>query len=349
MKSIKILSLCLAMSLALLSSGCQKDDNTTAHTSSQGRYDWAFSETEESSEIDPFFFSMNIFLDPVLINGEDTTEANPIISYDGSPLELRYSYTHKSEIPVNVTVLFTINGVIQPFRLEGEEEQRTFYQFEALEMTNVRPAFYIDQPLILSSSEPSLVMTHFLANYDYPIDQPSHDPVICLEAFSPVYVQAEESSSPTKPQLDIVPLEQLEYHIEDLSFMEEEQKHSPFSHYGIFQNELPLVSNQFQFEYYIEGSSEDAFYLALCKDEGSYRTVILKDGEPIPAFDGKTYLDWNSAGQNQGIQVKLDSSAFEESPHNYYALTTRIDTIPSAQPVAFDEMASKPMTIAMEK
>ena len=46
MKSIKILSLCLAMSLALLSSGCQKDDNTTAHTSSQGRYDWAFSETE---------------------------------------------------------------------------------------------------------------------------------------------------------------------------------------------------------------------------------------------------------------------------------------------------------------
>ncbi|GAA6396823.1 hypothetical protein [Solibaculum mannosilyticum] len=347
---IKILSLCLVLNLALLSSGCQKDDHTTAQASSQGRYEWASSAREgESSEVDPTFMDSTCFLKPISINGEDILESNSIVSYDGTPLKLRYSFTRTGDIPVNTTVFFTINGVIQPFRLEEEEEERTLYQFESPESTNIRPVFYIDQPIIVSSSQPSLLMVHFLSNYDYQLDQSSYKPISCIETFHHIYIKAEEESSVPELQLDTVSLEQVEYRAEEIYFSDEEQMDIFYYHYGIFKNELPLVSDMFQFEYYMEGTPEDTFYLALSKDEGSYRTVILQDGEPIPAFGGKTYLDWNSAGKDQGIEVQLDSSAFEEGTHNYYALTIPTHIIPSAEDVVYDAMASKPVTIVMEK
>ncbi len=345
---IKILSLCLVLNLALLSSGCQKDDHTTAQASSQGRYEWASSASEgESSEVDPTFMNNTCSLKLISINGEDILEANSIVSYDGTPLKFRYKFTRTGDIPVNTTVFFTINGVIQPFRLE-EEEERTLYQFESPENTSIRPVFYIDQPLILSTSQPSLLVVHFLSNYDYQLDQPSYNSVICSEIFCHQYLKAEEKSPDLELQLDTVSLEQLDYRMEEIPFDDEQQVYTPY--YGIFQNNLSFMNHMFQFEYYMEGTPEDTFYLALSKDEGSYRTVILQDGEPIPAFGGKTYLDWNSAGKDQGIEVQLDSSAFEEGSHNYYALTTRTDIIPSMEPVMLDDVEfTNPTTIVMKK
>ncbi len=85
------------------------------------------------------------------------------------------------------------------------------------------------------------------------------------------------------------------------------------------------ASGSAYFAYDLENLPE--WVLPVQAEPGRHRTVLLMDGEPVPAFDGGYYLDWENESFEQNLIFPLDLSFLpEEGAYNLYSVTIDLET-----------------------
>ncbi len=69
---------------------------------------------------------------------------------------------------------------------------------------------------------------------------------------------------------------------------------------------------------------EELFFYGVPDSAGEYTTVIFVNDQPVPAFGGKTYLDWTCPGRADSMQIiaEIDPSVIpREGQCVMYAVT----------------------------
>src|SRR5699024_7376320 len=110
--------------------------------------------------------TLQIVFRPNDVNGERLDYENPVVSYQQKPLTCDFSLNCDGTRKINCTLFITINGYIQPFRVENGSQEQTSYTIPVEEEDFQKISLTIDHPVYLSSEHPSYVVFHVLANYD---------------------------------------------------------------------------------------------------------------------------------------------------------------------------------------
>ncbi len=306
----------------LITSGCQPITNLQV----EQRYPWA-SSGGDSSMSAPKTETLSVGFFPAEINGKTLDPTSPTVSYEGTPLKCTYNLQHQGSRPVQLTMLITVNGILQPFRMENDTQSQTSYTIPVEEHFFEKITFFIDDPVNLSADKTSYVTIHILANYDDLLDGEEDNVLYNLSVYQWFLIP------PVEPQW-IADAE--EPQIASLDQIEAKQNVVPKavneeypSCRGIFQENLFFdQEGNPAMPQYLTCDSEKQIYLALWQNKsGRYRTLILQDGKPLAAFAGDYYLDWETSGPEQDWEIPLSSDLLTSGKHNYYAITYDLDAL----------------------
>ncbi|WP_390487186.1 hypothetical protein [Solibaculum mannosilyticum] len=302
---------------------------------SQGnRYDWDTSRHPETETLQVGFF-------PNGVNGEQLDYENPTVSYDNGPMTCDFSLTCDGTRKINCTLFVTVNGYIQPFRVENGGEEQTSYTIPVKEEDFQKISLTIDRPVYLSSEHPSYVAIHLLANYDELLENESDEGSYSLSVYEFFRISPVSSDLATKefpPSASAEEVGAVQNGLPD-----EAVGYNGIS-YGVVRDEDQ--TGMPSFKRWMKNDSSENYRLALQQEAGRYRTILLRDGQLVEAFGGKSYLDWESSGLGNYWEVPISPDVLGKGSHIYYAVTYCLD-IMNGDTVQCPFLVTEPYTIVV--
>ena len=295
------------LSAALVVTACggreTEDSSTTEPTN---RYDLV--ESSESELPVDLMLNFNI----ANINGKyrsDTLEA----PYTGGEVtaEVQMSQAGVEELPVQF--LTFLDGVLQPFCLDGGEEGQSHTITMPQGSENHTVSF---TPGIVKPGEPVTLTIVGLFGFTEKLTADSFayraiSPAVCL-GFSVNLIA--DSSLEAKEGPDFAPeapaltLGEIQYHLDTREGLEGQSSGYYFSYDPDTPEDFP------------------EWFLPVSGEPGRHRTILLMDGEPVPAFGGEYYLDWESSTAEESYVFPLDLSFLPaEGSHNLYSVTIDLE------------------------
>lgn len=274
-------------------------------------------------------YSLSFNLNCTSVNGKRVTYEEPLIYEGGAlPFVLEAS-TIAESMDCDVNFLCAVNGALIPSRLNEEPQAQISHVLSFPKGSTKTITLTVDSlnlPMDRSSNLHLIAVAN--CNQKSPSNMMGFYPRI-LSSYSYLISPAQGNGSDQEIEQSVVRLEDYsdyqtnsrpDYYSEaEKKNATEDQEFSPYIKLYV-EGKLDTDSA------YVAVEQGDKLRLAVSRETGRYRTVVLVDNEPCPVFDGKEYLEWESTeGPGQCQDLLLDASAIEAGEHNVYALTLPLD------------------------
>jgi hypothetical protein len=272
--------------------------------------------------------SMNI----VSVNGEHKTFEDPIF-YSGENVRFDIVYTVGSEsIDFNTLFLCFLDGVLIPFNVNDNADAQTTY-VKGFKAGDIQSLAFIPSLRDKAIQNPSRLRFVAAGNFDARADAMVNTGPPALLTMYSFDIYLAEGYQPTDAEFPSAVLSGVENaggHFETREtffpkMWDIDGEISPYSRVyaaGRFDNTANYTD-------FVVG--RDQLRLLASVPPGKYRTVIFRDDEPVPAFDGNLYWDWESPAEGTQVvaDIPLDQGILpKEGVCNIYPIHIAMDDFP---------------------
>lgn len=227
---------------------------------------------------------------------------DPHLKYDGGDIVMRYEAMATSSIheTVNGVTMVLVDGKRIPFSLDGSAPSEVFYHSYDDQKKIFELRFQLDQ---VGLKEDSLLTVVTLWGYDITDGIPQTVVDAYEHVSSPNYVYIESS----------VPLDN-QSNRDDEVCTNMERYTKPSNSYACITATPESINN------FCVTSLQDTpiYFHSGALGVGSFTAMVLLDGKPVNAFDGKPYLEWENTDDNKNPVLKeLDPEILPASGKHY--------------------------------
>ena len=306
----------LSAALVVTACGGRETENSST-TEPTNRYDWTESSQASTSR------NTNLYLTVNEVNGEQLPGDN-VATYEGGEVSVRVTFTQSGVAEADAGLLVFLDGIPQEIQV-GEEPAGLLHRF-TLGRSAQEKTFRFTPGTVRPGERVNLVVVGLLG-YTLPSSssldalnpsRPVGAALVGLLADGSLEAKTEREFTPTAPAF------------------------SGGEYYAGYLGGDEALHGDPSYDYvtYDPGNLPE-WYLPLAAEPGRYRTVLLLDGEPAPAFGGEYVLDWESGQSGDGYVFPLDLSFLpDQGTHNLQAITVNM----AEEPMAFDEAYSNQIT-----
>ena len=281
------------------------------------------------------------------VDGE-RKNGNDVIEFAGAPISFVYDYINNSNIGLNIICIALVDGYIQPFTVDGSDEEVMTYTrwLEAGEAVNILIKYC---PVVVPENDKTILTALVVLSN---VDKICEPDATTLDFFDYISIHhgllmrtSERYNGPTGKSESVAWSASINDFDNEIGYDDNlgNMIWARFTESGDITN----LSR-----YLRVPAEKENFSLSLSAPSGKYRTMMMVNGRPIAAFNNHYYLDWESVGlfdEKSGMltkyhTIKIDKEVLPDSKQSVFALTFPID-MEAYDPQEFHPAMSMPVAI----